>query len=69
MVKHFFMYQYILDLKLSKDNRYIFYTLGGGSFMNTCNYKYNFYIVDTKTKIRINVKRFGYNDYFCGFDW
>ena len=37
--------------------------------MNSGDYRYNFYIVDTKTKFRINVKRFGYNDYFYGFDW
>lgn len=69
IIKHFSMYQYILDLKLSKDNRYIFYTLGGVSFMNTTDYRYNFYIVDTKTGSRIHVKSFNYCDYFYGFDW
>ena len=69
IIKHFSMYQYILDLKLSKDNRYIFYTLGESSFMNSGDYRYNFYIVDTKTGSRIHLKRFDYSDYFYGFDW
>ena len=68
-VRHFSMYQYIFDLRLSEDNRYIFYTLGEGSFMNTGDYRYNFYIVDTKTGSRIHLKRFDYSDYFYGFDW
>lgn len=50
------MYQYIFDLRLSEDNIYIFYTLGEGSFMNTGDYRYNFYIVDTKTGSRIHLK-------------
>ena len=69
IIKHFSMYQDILNFKLSKDNRYIFYTLGEVSFMNTTDYRYNFYIVDTKTGSRIHLKRFDYSDYFYGFDW
>ena len=69
IIKHFSMYQDILNFKLSKDNRYIFYTLGEGSFMNTTDYRYNFYIVDTKTGSRIHLKRFDYSDDFYGFDW
>lgn len=69
IINHFSMYQYILNFKLSKDNRYIFYTLGEVSFMNTTDYRYNFYIVDTKTGSRIHLKRFDYSDYFYGFDW
>ena len=68
-IKHFSIYQYILDLRLSENNKYVFYTLGELYSMNLNEYRYNFYIVDSKRKIRIHLKRFNNGDDFYGFDW
>ena len=68
-IKHFSIYQYILDLRLSENNKYVFYTLGELYSMNLNEYRYNFYIVDPKRKIRIHLKRFNNGDDFYGFDW
>ena len=59
---------YILDLKFSPDNRYIFYTVGEVDFFSS-NYMYDFYVVDTESKTKMHLKRWkNYEDFF-GFEW
>ena len=59
---------YILDLKFSPDNRYIFYTVGEVDFFSS-NYMYDFYVVDTESKTKMYLKRWkNYEDFF-GFEW
>ena len=59
---------YILDLKFSPDNKYIFYTVGEVDFFSS-NYMYDFYVVDTESKTKMHLKRWkNYEDFF-GFEW
>lgn len=59
---------YILDLKFSPDNRYIFYTVGEVDFF-TSGYKYTFYVVDTESKTKICLKKWKDYEKFFGFEW
>ncbi len=59
---------YVLDLKFSHDNRYIFYTVGEVDFF-TSGYKYTFYVVDTESKTKICLKKWKDYEEFFGFEW
>ena len=59
---------YLLDLKFSHDNRYIFYTVCEVDFFSS-DLIYNFYVVDTESKTKLHLKRWeNYEDFF-GFEW
>jgi len=59
---------YVLDLKFSHDNRYIFYTVGEVDFF-TSGYKYTFYVVDMESKTKIHLKKWKDYEKFFGFEW
>ena len=68
VARHRLCDSYILDLKFSHDNRYIFYTVGEVDFFSS-NYMYDFYVVDTESKTKMHLKRWeNYEDFF-GFEW
>ncbi len=68
MINHISVYERILNLRLSKNGRYIFYTTGEPGFFGGLD-RYVFYIVDTKTKVRVQLKSGNDGNIFCGFDW
>ena len=59
---------YLLDLKFSPDNRYIFYTVGEVDFFSSV-FIYNFYVVDTESKTKLHLKRWENHEDFFGFEW
>lgn len=63
-------WKHILDLKLSEDKKYIFYTVVEEGFgISDADRRYHFYIADTESKTRIYLRSFDYEDKFYGFDW
>ena len=66
---HYLHLMEVFDTKISPDNKYVFYTVCETPFFYTDGYKYNFYVVDLKTKTRIHAKKWDWGDEFYGFDW
>ncbi len=66
---HYLHLMEVFDTKISPDNKYVFYTVCETPFFYTDGYKYNFYVVDLKTKTRIHAKKWEWGDEFYGFDW
>ena len=59
----------ILDLRLSKDKQYLFYTIVDRDMFSSYDQQYAFCVVDLKSRSRVYLKRWELNQNFYGFDW
>ena len=59
----------ILDLRLSKDKQYLFYTILDRDMFSSYDQLYAFCVVDLKSRSRVYLKRWELNQNFYGFDW
>ena len=59
----------MLDIKLSKDKQYLFYTIVEEDVFYLSDYRYTFCVVDLKNGLRASLKRWYVKDIFYGFDW
>lgn len=57
VANQFLFHQYILDLKLSSNGRYIFYTVGDITFFWDGWYRTKFFIVDTETGSKVRLTK------------
>ena len=63
------LWQDIVYIKFSPDERYIFYAVGDIPFFWTDGYRLIFYIVDIKTGNKIRLDKWKKGDTFYGIDW
>lgn len=68
IINHVSLDENVLQLRLSKDNRYIFYITGEMGFFGGLD-RQVFYVVDTKTKARAQLRSWDDRATFYGFDW
>lgn len=59
----------MFDLRLSKDKQYLFYTTGGPGMFSAYDFEYTFCVLDLKSRSRVYLKRWEFNQNFYGFDW
>ena len=59
----------IFDLRLSKDKQYLFYTTGGPGMFSSYDFEYTFCVIDLKSRSRVYLKIWEFNQKFYGFDW
>lgn len=63
------LWQDVVYIKFSPDERYIFYAVGDIPFFWTDGYRLIFYIVDIKTGNKIKLDKWENGDMFYGIDW
>ena len=63
------LWQDVVYIKFSPDERYIFYAVGDIPFFWTDGYRLIFYIVDIKTGNKIRLDKWENGDMFYGIDW
>ena len=59
----------LLDIKLSKDEEYVLYTVGDIPFFWSSGYRMSFFIVDLNTRNKIRPVKWESGDRFYGIDW
>ena len=59
----------MFDLRLSKDKQYLFYTTGGPGMFSDYDFEYTFCVLDLKSRSKVYLKRWEFNQKFYGFDW
>lgn len=69
VINQLLFFQYILDLKFSSDEKYLFYTVGDVSFMWDDIKQLHFFIVDLESKEKIELTKWKRRDIFYGIDW
>ena len=69
LIRHNLFVKNMLDIKLSKDKQYLFYTIVEEDVFYLSDYRYTFCVVDLKNGLRASLKRWYVKDIFYGFDW
>ncbi len=69
VINQFLFSQYIIDLKFSPDEKYLFYTVGDIPFYWNGSYRLHFFVVDLKNKNKIKLNKWKQGDRFYGIDW
>ncbi len=69
VIKQSLFFQYILDLKFSSDEKYLFYTVADVPYMWDDIKQLHFFIVDLESKEKIELTKWKRWDIFYGIDW
>jgi len=69
IVRHKLTTKDMFDLRLSKDKQYLFYTIGEQGAFSSYDVEYTFCVVDLKSRSRVYLKEWEWNQKFYGFDW
>lgn len=69
IVRHKLTTKDMFDLRLSKDKQYLFYTIGEQEAFSSYDVEYTFCVVDLKSRFRVYLKEWEWNQKFYGFDW
>ena len=69
VINQFLFFQYILDLKFSYDEKYLFYTVADVPYMWDDIKQLHFFIVDLESKEKIELTKWKRWDIFYGIDW
>ena len=69
IVRHKLTTKEMFDLRLSKDKQYLFYTTRGPGMFSAYDFEYTFCVLDLKSRSRVYLKRWEFNQNFYGFNW